>query len=164
MVNKVANSGLITIDFASFFKGIKHKPFDIAPHLYQGLILKEKDFRTMLSETNWEEYQNCVVSVYCSTDAIVPLWAFMLLASELKGNCKAVFHCQPEAIWEELAILEIQNMDLEKYNDGRVIVKGCSEKNLGPKPYMDLVQKLKPVVKSIMFGEPCSTVPLYKRK
>lgn len=163
IVNKVAQSGLITLNLEEMFPKEEVLHLDIKDQLWQGLALREKDFREFVKDYNWEQYRGNTVAVYCSADAIIPHWAYMLIASKLSGNAKAFYFGQPSEI-EEMRMLEIvTSINPEDYRDQRIIIKGCSERNFSPQVYMALVTKLQPVVKSIMFGEPCSTVPVYKK-
>lgn len=163
IVNKVAQSGLITIDLEEHYPEGKRLLFDIKPYLFQELILKEKDFRDFVKEEDWSKYKDAYVAVTCSNDAIVPTWAYMLLALALKPYAKRV-------VFGDLSVLEtllydeiIQKMDLAAYTDARIVIKGCSHKPVPISAYVTLTEKLKGYAKSIMFGEPCSTVPLYKQ-
>ena len=163
IINKVANSGLITINLEEIYPAGNRMSIDVKDQLWQGLALREKDFREFVKSHDWDQYLNCYVSVFCSADAIVPTWAYMLVASKLSGVAKrVVFGTQQElemVVFQEL----IDQLDLEPLRDGRIIVKGCSDLPVPISAYVALVERLQPVVKSIMFGEPCSTVPVFKR-
>lgn len=163
IVNKVAKSGLITINLEEFYPEEKRSAIDLKDWLWQGLVLKEKDFREALKEHNWQQYYDHYVAVYCSVDAIIPHWAMMLIASKLEGISKLTFIGTPLELESEIFRSLISNLDRETYRDQRVVIKGCSEKPVPPSAYAHLVSHLQPVVKSIMFGEPCSTVPVFKR-
>jgi len=163
IVNKVAASGLVTIDLEDIYPNAERAIFDIKDHLWQGLALREKDFREFVKENNWEDYRDKYVAITCSVDAIVPNWAFMLVASKLEGIASKVVFGTKEVL-ETIVFRElIDSLPLEQYRDKRLIVKGCSNKPVPSSAYVDLVTKLQPVAKSIMFGEPCSTVPVFKR-
>jgi hypothetical protein len=164
LINKVAESGLVSIDLSSFLPTNDIVVFDIKPYLFMELILKEKDFRASLSETDWSQYQNKVVGIYCSTDAIIPMWANMLVASNLVNIANAVFFGDENKVREQVLLEGINSINALEYNDQRVVIKGCGETPIGESAYIAITRKLKPVVKSIMYGEPCSTVPVYKRK
>lgn len=164
IINKVANSGLITIDLNDFLKDETIVSLDIKDQLWQELVLKEKDFREYIRNHPWENYLNKNVAVFCSADAIIPTWAFMLLSSALQPFARNVFFGDENALREKLILQKINLLPAEKFLDARVIVKGCSDFELSPEVYMQMVIKLQPLVKSLMFGEPCSTVPVYKKK
>jgi len=164
IVNKVANSGLINMDLEDFYPTGPRLGIDMVDYLFQGLILREKDFRAELAQTDWSAYQGANVYIHCSADAIVPLWAYMLLSSVLAPFAsKVVFGSSQDleaALYQEI----IDQMDTEEFTGKRVIVKGCSNRPVPNQAFVALVQKIQPHVKSLMFGEACSTVPVYKRK
>ena len=162
IINKVAESGLINLDLEEWYPQGERVLFDIAPLLWEGMALKEKDFRAFVKENDWSEYAGKYVAVQCSVDAIIPTWAYMLLASELQPHAKLVVFGTFEDVERTLFTQLLQKMDLEPYRDQRVIVKGCSRLPVPLDAYVQLVTKIRPVVKSLMFGEACSTVPLYK--
>lgn len=161
--NKVQESGLISMDLADF-KPNKNKisEIDIAGQLWQGLVLKEKDFRQFIAEHDWSQYEGKFVYVICSTDAIVPTWAFMLVASKLIGIASHVTVGEKLELVRELIMKNVAELDLEPYQDGRIIIKGCSDIDFPAFAMVTLLNRLQPVSKSIMYGEPCSTVPIYK--
>ena len=164
IINRVANSKLKTFDLEEIYPEGKRILFDIKDWLYQELILKEKDFREAVKNHNWSEYKNSFVAVTCSVDAIVPSWAFMLVASELMPFANKVVIGNLElletVIYQEL----IGFLDLRDFANKPVIIKGCAEKPIPTSAFAFLIEKLQPIAKSIMFGEACSTVPLYKSK
>jgi hypothetical protein len=162
--NKVAESGIITIDLAAFLNNKEIVLFDIKPFLFMELILKEKDFRAALLTTDWSVYQNKVVGIYCTADAIIPMWANMLIVSALQPVAKAVYFGDESKVREQLLLDEINKLAIQDYEEQRVVIKGCGETPIGESAYVAITQKLRPVVKSIMYGEPCSTVPVYKKK
>ncbi len=164
IVNKVAKSGLYTLDLAEWFVDEEMTQIDLAPLLWQGLVLKESDFRTWVKENNWEEYRGKHVAVYCSSDAIIPLWAYMLVSSALVGIAKNCVNCRPEELSNILYAQGIANFDVDSLEDVRVVIKGCNDGNVPDFAYGMLVSKIQSKVKSLMFGEPCSTVPVYKKK
>ncbi|WGH75084.1 DUF2480 family protein [Tenacibaculum tangerinum] len=164
IINRVANSQLITIDLEDFYPEGKRVLFDIKDWLFEELILREKDFRASAEEHDWSQYQNCYVSLTCSADAIIPSWAYLLLATKLTPFAKKVM-VGDLVLLETLVYQEvIKQLDLTEYEDKPVIIKGCSNKPIPPSAYTLLIEKIKPIAKTIMFGEACSTVPLYKRK
>ena len=162
IINKVASSGLQTLDLEDLYPHGERTVFDIAPLLWEGIALKEKDFRAFVKDHDWSQYQGHFVSVHCSVDAIIPTWAYMLVATHLQPH--AAFVTQGDAEQLERAVFTrfIQLLDVEPYRGGRIVVKGCSKLPVPLNTYVELSAKLLPVVKSLMFGEPCSTVPLYK--
>ncbi len=164
IVNKVAQSGLIQMDLERLLPKNAIVHFDLKDFLWQELVLKEKDFRKAISELNNENYQDKIVRVYCSVDAVIPTWAYMLVSARLSGIAYRVFCCSDNKIHSEIALDFIQQMDIAPYVDGKIIVKGCANIQLDERVYTSLVQKLQTVAKSLMFGEPCSTVPVFKRK
>lgn len=164
LVNRVAASGLITLKPEEWIPATQPEVFDLKDYLFMGQILKEQDFRTAVKEHDWSRYLQKVICVYCSTDAIIPSWAFMLVASMLSPHAEEVFFGSPVAWTNHKLIEHIRQMDLKPYEDQRVIIKGCSDHfAIGPDIYMALTGRLVPIVKSLMFGEPCSTVPVFKR-
>lgn len=163
IVNRVTNSSLITIDLEEMYPQGEQVLYDIKDNLWQGIALKEKDFRQFVKENDWSVYQDKFVAMYCSEDAIVPTWAYMLLATAIAPFAKKV-------VFGDLATLQsilfediINQIDAEKYRDARIVVKGCSKKTIPISAYVKLTEKLQPLVKSMMFGEACSSVPLYKQ-
>lgn len=164
IVNKVAESGIVTLDLAGFIPPNESiKGFDIKPFLFREMILKEKDYRTSLQTNNWEEYKNKSVAVYCSVDAIIPVWAYMLAASYLEPIADTVYFGTEEELKKHLMIKNIASVDASEYSDKRVVVKGCGDIPIPDYAYVEMTQKLRPVAKSIMYGEPCSTVPIFKK-
>ncbi len=164
IVNKVANSGLITIDLEDYYPKGERVLFDIKDWLFEELLLKEKDFRAHVKEHNWEQYQDKYVALTCSTDAIIPGWAFILLATELQPYAKRIVKGNLEQLETALYQEEIAKLDVSEFEDKRLIIKGCSNLPVPESAYIELVQKLRPVAKSLMYGEACSTVPLYKKR
>lgn len=164
IINKVANSGLVTLDPADFYIEGERVVYDIKDNLFQGLILREKDFREFVKGHDWQQYKDKYVAITCSADAIVPAWAFMLLANKISPYAAEVVFGDADALETVLFKKGISVMDVEKYRDQRLVIKGCGETPIPVSVYVELTQKLTPVVKSLMFGEPCSTVPIYKRK
>ena len=162
--NKVEESGLIQLDLAQFKPAIEISEIDIAEQLWQGLILKEKDFRTWIKEHDWYQYNAKGVCVYCSADAIVPTWAYMLVASQLNELATYYLVGNRKDLEKELIKNSIAELDLKEFQDGKVIIKGCSDISSPEFAMSELIKRLQPVTKSIMYGEPCSTVPIYKRK
>jgi hypothetical protein len=162
--NKVAESGLITINLEQYYP--EHQPlaFDLKNFLFMEMLLKEKDFREALDQHDWTQYENKDVAVYCSTDAIVPMWAYMLVASKLSGIARSIISGTPEEAFKQVFIQNIRQLNAASFEGKRVVVKGCGDKPVPEYAYAEISIKLLPVVKSLMYGEPCSTVPVYKRK
>jgi hypothetical protein len=164
IVNKVAQSGLVTLDPASFYPQGDRVVYDIKDNLYMGLMLREKDFREFVKTHDWAQYEGKYVAVTCSEDAIVPAWAYMLLANRLAPYAREVVFGDAEVLETVLFVKSIAKMDAEQYRDQRIVLKGCGDIPVPVSAYVELTKKLTPVVKSLMFGEPCSTVPIYKKK
>lgn len=162
--NKVAKSGLITLEISSFVPKEPILEVDINDHLWEGIALREKDFRDFVKNNDWGKYQDAFVSVHCSADAIIPNWAYMLLASELTGRAREIFFGTPDEFQKTRIVQAIKTLDTKDYEDERVIVKGCGNEWIDYAAYGYITTVLKPVVKSLMFGEPCSTVPIYKKR
>ena len=163
LINRVANSGLTTLDLEDFFPAKEMVHFDIAPHLFKGLILKEKDFRIALKSHNWQQYQDKILLVYCTADAIIPVWAYMLIASYATPFVSEIFQGQRDAYLTAYYAQLFRAMDFSSYKEAKVVVKGCGDKNVPAGVYLTLTKYLQPVCQKIMYGEPCSTVPIYKR-
>tara|TARA_R110002049_G_scaffold616_7_gene3542 strand:+ start:3267 stop:3776 length:510 start_codon:yes stop_codon:yes gene_type:complete len=164
IINRVANSKLKTFDLEEIYPEGKRVMFDIKDWLFQEIILKEKDFRESVKNHDWSQYKNSFVAVNCSVDAIVPSWAFMLIAAELTPFANKVVIGNLELL-ETVLYQELLNfVDLRDFTDYPVIIKGCAEKPIPDSAFAFLIAKLQPIAKSIMFGEACSTVPLYKSK
>ena len=164
IINKVAESGLISLDLTHFIPSAEIVLFDIKQYLFMELILKEKDFRAALASADLSIYQDKIVGIYCSTEAIIPMWANMLIASALQPFAKAIYFGDENKVREQILLEGISQIDPTEYLDQRVVVKGCGETPIGESAYIAITNKLRPVVKSIMYGEPCSTVPVYKKK
>jgi hypothetical protein len=164
IVNKVANSGLITIDLEELVDKGERVALDIKDQLFQGLLLREKDFRNFIAEHNWEQYRDKHVAVFCSTDAILPKWAFMLMAQALQPFAASVVYGSVEQLETMLYQKALAEINAEEYRDKRIVIKGCGDKDVPTFAYVELTRILTPVAKSIMYGEPCSTVPVFKRK
>lgn len=164
IVNKVADSGLVSLDPASFLPPEEVVSFDLKEHLFMGLILKEKDFREALKNTDWVQYQGKNVAINCSADAIIPSWAYMLVAAYLEPVAKNIYTGTPYEMRKHLFLQNIATINPNDYIDQRVVVKGCGDIAIGNFVYAEITRMLRPVAKSIMYGEPCSTVPIYKKK
>lgn len=163
-VNKVAASGLITFNLEEYLHPGERVVYDIKDNLFHGLILREKDFREFVKTHDWENYKGKNVAIICSADAIVPTWAYMLLANKLKPYANEVVFGSLETLEAILFSKALAKIDLKAFEGERVVVKGCADIDLPVSAYVEITNLLSPVVKSIMYGEPCSTVPIYKRK
>lgn len=164
IVNKVAESGLITLDPVQFLPDPESiKTFDLKNYLFRELILKEKDFRAALKETDWSVYDQKHVAVFCSVDAIIPAWAYMLIASYLP-KAATIFFGSEQQLLDTIIAENIKQFEIKPYKDQRIVIKGCGDIFVPHCAYMYITQKLQPIVKSIMYGEPCSTVPILKNK
>lgn len=164
IVNKVAASGLITLDLEEYYPKEEILVFDLKSHLFMELILKEKDFRAALQQHDWSLYQDKVVAVTCTADAIIPMWAYMLVATYLQPVAKDIQFGNEQTVRQQLFIKNIAAIPASEYADQRVVVKGCGDVPIGEYAYLEITKKLRPVAKSIMYGEPCSTVPIFKKK
>jgi len=164
IINKVAQSKLVTFDLEDYYPKGERKVLDLKGWLYEGIILREKEFRTFLAEYDWEQYTDAFVALTCSTDAIVPGWAYMLVTTKLQPYAKKIIQGDLRDLETSLYQTVIAGLDVSMYSDMPVIIKGCSHKPVPPNAYLLLTEKLMPVAKSIMYGEACSSVPLFKRK
>jgi len=164
IINKVAESGIISLDLEAFFPKEKIMVFDLKDYLFMGLILKEKDFRAALLTTDWEKYRDSYVAVTCSADAIIPMWANMLVTVYLTPLVKGVYFGTEAYVKEQLLLNALDTVQGVDYTDQRIVVKGCGEDPVPTSAYVKITTLLRPFAKSIMYGEPCSTVPLYKKK
>lgn len=164
IINKVAQSKLVTFDLEDYYPKGARKVVDLKDWLYEGFILREKEFRTFLAEYDWEQYADAFVALTCTTDAIVPGWAYMLVTTKLQPYAKKIVQGTLVDLETSLYQSIIEDLDVSKYANTPVIIKGCSHKPVPPNAYLQLTAKLMPVAKSIMYGEACSSVPLYKRK
>lgn len=162
IINKVASSGIITLDLEELYPQGERVVFDLKPLLWQGIALKEDDLRAFCKTHDWPQYKGRFVSVHCSADAIIPSWAYMLVATHLQPHAAFVTQGDAEQLERAVATRFVQQLDVEPYRSARVVVKGCSKVPVPLNAYVELAARLQPVVRSLMYGEPCSTVPLYK--
>jgi hypothetical protein len=163
IINRVANSKLKTIDLEDLYVEGARTQIDISQWLFEGFLLREKDFRAALNTHNWNQYKNHLIALHCSTDAIVPSWAFMLVSIHLQRVAKKVIKGNITDLNLVLYTENIMQLDLSSYEDLPVIVKGCAHKPVPESAYLLLIAKLQPIAKSIMYGEACSSVPLFKK-
>jgi Protein of unknown function (DUF2480) len=164
IVNKVADSGLITLNLENYIPKGETAVFDMKDYLFMGMILKEKEFREALKNLDWSIFRDKYVAITCSADAVIPVWAYMLVASGLTGIAKDFVMGDEKELHRTLFLKNLSAIDTNEYTDKRMVIKGCGETPIGEFAYTEITKLLKPVVKSIMYGEPCSTVPVYKRK
>jgi hypothetical protein len=164
IINRVATSALEELNLEEYFPKEHIVVFDLKPFLFMELILKEKDFRDALQKTDWTAFQGKVVAVTCSADAVIPMWAYMLVGSYLQPVAADVIFGDAEAALKALFLKKISSIDVSRFLDKRVVVKGCGNLPVGEYAYLEITKRLRPVVKSIMYGEACSTVPIFKKK
>lgn len=163
IINRVANSGLKVFNLEHHFPSTEIIEIDLKPYLFKELILKEKDYRSALKEMDLAPYADKAVVIYNSNDAIIPIWAYMLMSTQLTGTAKSIFQGTKEEFLKQHYQRVVENIEGSEYQDERVVIKGCSNKPVPPSAYAAIASKLKPYAQSIMFGEPCSTVPIFKR-
>lgn len=163
-VNRVAESGLVTLDLEKYIPREDAAVFDLKDFLFMGMILKEKDFREALKKQDWKKFKNKNIAVTCSADAIVPVWAHMLVISYLQPEAKEIILGNEKDLYKTLFIKNIASIDPSEFIDKRVVIKGCGETPIDDFAYAEATKILLPVAKSIMYGEPCSTVPVFKKK
>ncbi len=164
IINKVAESSLITINLEDYYPRQQIAVFDLKQFLFMGMIIKEKEFRAALQAFDWKQFQNHAVAVTCTTDAIIPMWAYMLVANYLQPVTEEIYYGDERSLFNHLFLKNLSSFNVENFKDKRIVIKGCGEKPVPESAYMEITARLRPVVKSIMYGEPCSTVPVYKRK
>ena len=164
IINKVAESGIITLNLEDYLPKQEIIMFDIKEYLFMGLILKEKEFRQSLKELDLSKYKEKNVSIICSIDAVIPMWAYMLIVSTINTVALDVIIGTSSEVTNKLQLKNIQNINTEDFRDKKVVIKGCGENPISEEAYLEITKKLLPVVKSIMYGEPCSTVPVFKKK
>ena len=164
IINRVAKSPLISLDLEDYYSHQERLVYDLKDNLFMGMILKEKDFREFIKTHNWTQYTNKNVAITCSEDAIIPTWAYMLLATNIAPYADLIVFGTLQELENQLFFNAINTIDIEAFRDKKVVVKGCSKLPVPTTAYVEITRKLQPVVQSLMFGEPCSTVPIYKRK
>lgn len=163
LVNKVAQSGIITFNLEDYYHAGDRIVLDIKDQLFMGLILKEKDFRDWIKSHDWTQYLDKNIAIICSADAIIPTWAYMLIASKLSAVANHFVFGNVDQLESSLFQNALCKVNVADFSDKRVVVKGCGDKNVPTSAYVEISRLLLPVVKSLMFGEPCSTVPVYKK-
>jgi hypothetical protein len=168
IVNKVAQSGLHTLDLEEYYPKEEVMVFDLKPLLFMEMILKEKDFRAALQTIDWSQYQDKVLAVTCTVDTIIPSWAYMLVAVQAEPYVKDLFLGDRQTAIQELFLANLRAIDISEFTDKRVVVKGCGDRidlsSVGGFAYLEIARRLRPVVKSILYGEACSNVPIFKKK
>ncbi len=162
IINKIENSGIITVDLETYKPSGDIVTIDIRDQLWQGMVLKEEPFRAWVKDTDWSQYKGKHVGLYCSEDAIIPVWAYMLIASKLEGISESTTLGQNLKILENHYRTTIQNLDSEDFVDAKIMIKGCG-KDVPSSAYLDFVSLVQPIAKSIMYGEPCGAVPVWKK-
>lgn len=160
----MAGSGIVSIDLEEFYETGERVLFDIKPHLFMEQILKEKEFREFVKTNNWSFYQDKIVGIVCTADAIVPTWAYMLISLALEPFARKIFFADLKEVENLLFAEKLAKLNPSDYKDARVVIKGCGDKPVPTNAFVKMASLLKPYVKSIMYGEPCSTVPLYKAR
>ena len=163
IVNRVSKSSLIQIDMADFFPKEEIVGYDISQNLWQGFALKEKDFRDFIKTNDWSPYKGKHVALHCKAEAIVPVWAYMLLTTALQDYAQSILFGNIKNVQQQHLIIAINKLNDQDYIDTSVVIKGCSDKVVSESAWVAITNKLQPVVKAIMFGEPCSTVPVFKK-
>ncbi len=163
LINRVANSGLVTLNLEDYFPETPVVEFDIKDFLFKELILKEKDFRASLKALDWNKYQDQYVAVCCTADAIVPVWAYMLVVTYLSPLAKEVYFGTKTQFIEHTYQMQLKAIDGAQYEGKRIVIKGCSNQPVPVFAYVELTRILRPYAQSIMYGEPCSTVPIFKK-
>ncbi|MEQ9423059.1 MAG: DUF2480 family protein [Cyclobacteriaceae bacterium] len=164
IINRVAESTLVTIDLEEYYPIGERVVIDLKDNLFQGLILREKDFREFAKDHDWQQYKDKFVGITCSADAIIPTWAYMLVTTKLEPFASAIFYGGLVELERHLMFKAIEGFNVKEYADKRIVIKGCGDLNIDAFAYVELTKKLTPHVTSIMYGEPCSTVPIYKRQ
>lgn len=164
IINKVAQSGILTLDLEGYYPKEEIIGFDIKPLLYMEMLLKEKDFRQQLKTMDWSAYEGKAVAIYCSADAIIPRWAYMLLAVYLQPVTAAIYVGTVEELAMSLLIQKVKELDYTEFEGKRIIIKGCGPLNVSAAAYMEMTKNMLPFAQSIMYGEACSSVPVYKKK
>ena len=163
-VNKVAESGLVTLDLETWYPKEEIVEFDMKDHLYMNLILKERDFREALKNLDWSRYQDKNVAVTCTADAIIPVWGWMLVATYLQPVAKEMVLGDEKEMHKILFLKALSEIDINEFTGKKVVIKGCGDTPIADYAYMEITKLLRPVAQSIMYGEPCSTVPVFKKR
>ena len=164
LVNRVAQSALITLDLEEYFPKEEDIAFiDLKNFLFKGLILREADFRETVKKTDWSQYQNKYVAIYCSTYAIIPMWAYMVLSAELAPYASDVINSDTQHAADAFLLRRLDKMDKEQFSGKRIVIKGCGERKIPEAAFVEITRQLSNIARSVMYGEPCSTVPVFKK-
>ena len=164
LVNRVAQSALITLDLETYFPKDEEMAFiDLKDFLFKGLILREADFRAAIKTTDWSQYQNKYVAIHCTTDAIIPMWAYMVLSAELAPYVKDVISSDAPNAADIFLLRALDKLDKEQFKGQRIVIKGCGDRKVPDAAFVQITQQLAHVARSVMYGEPCSTVPVFKK-
>ncbi len=164
LVNRVAQSALITLDLEEYFPKEEDIAFiDLKDFLFKGLILREADFRETVKATDWSQYQNKYVAIYCSNDAIIPMWAYMVLSAELAPYANDVINSHAQRAADAFLLRRLDRMDKEQFAGKRIVIKGCGERKIPEAAFVEITRQLSNIASSVMYGEPCSTVPVFKK-
>ncbi|AYD49484.1 DUF2480 family protein [Arachidicoccus soli] len=164
IINKIATSGIVSIDLEDYYPKETLVEFDLKPFLFMEMILKEKDFRQQLKEQDWQQYTGKAVAVYCSTDAIIPRWAYMLVVTYLQPIALEIIAGTKDDLLNNLFLKNIETIDFAVFREKRIVIKGCGDLEVSAFAYLEITKRLLPYAQSIMYGEPCSTVPVFKRR
>lgn len=164
IINKVADSGIITLDLEKYFPKGENVVFDLKGFLFMEMILKEKDFREALKKTDWSIYKDKNVALTCTADAIIPVWAWMLVVSYLQPEAREIVMGDEKELHKNIFLKNISAINVNEFEGKKVVIKGCGENPIADYVYMEITKRLRPVAQSIMYGEPCSTVPVYKKR
>ncbi len=164
LINKVAESGLITLDLEKYVPKGETEVFDLKDFLFMGMILKEKDFREALKKQDWEKFRNKNVAITCTADAIIPVWAYMLITSYLQPIANEIVLGNKKDLYKAIFLKNISSINAKDFSDKKIVIKGCGDTPIDDFAYAEATRILMPVAKSIMYGEPCSTVPVFKKK
>jgi hypothetical protein len=163
IVNRVASSPLVTIDLSELVPTGERRQIDLKDHLYEGLMLREKDFRAFIKEQDWSAFEGKHIAIHCSADAVIPMWAYMMLGAKLAPVAKTVVYGNLRDLEDALILQAIRTLDAKAYQGKKLVIKGCGGKELPEAAYLEIALSLQPYASSIMYGEPCSTVPVYKQ-
>src|SRR5258708_22352411 len=164
IVNKVSESGLVSLDLETYYPKDETAMFDLKDYLFMGMILKEKEFRETLKNIDWEKYHDKNVAVTCTADAIIPVWAYMLVASYLQPVAKEIVMGDEKELHKAIFLKNLSQINVAEFTGQRIVIKGCGETLIGDFAYMEITKLFQPVAKIIMYLEPCSTVPIFKNK
>jgi len=164
IINRVAKSELITLDLSDYAPSKEIIELDLKQFLFDGIALKEKDFRQLLKEFNFNNYKHKAVAVFCSSDCVIPMWAYMLVTSLIRGVTSEIFFGEKNLVFQQLFLQNIENITASDFQNKKVIIKGCANIPLSEDLYIAITKKINPFVNSLMFGEACSAVPIYKKR